>query len=155
MRTLVIILASVGYVGYIPVASGTFGTMVAVPLLWAFDPLRQLSVPLYLLTYVGLVAAACWIAGLAEHYFQEHDSHKIVIDEVLGYLAATMFLAPTWPHALAAFFIFRALDVVKPFPAGYIDQHFPSGYGVVLDDVVSGLYSNVLVQLLIAMRVLS
>jgi phosphatidylglycerophosphatase A len=155
MRLLVIILASAGFVGYIPVASGTFGTMVAVPLFWWFDALRATSVPLYLLTYVGLVAAACWIAGLAEHYLQEHDSHKIVIDEVVGYLAATMFLAPTWPHALAAFFIFRALDVFKPFPANYIDQHFPGGYGVVLDDVVSGIYSNVLIQLLIVVRVLA
>jgi phosphatidylglycerophosphatase A len=155
MRLLVIILASAGFVGYIPVASGTFGTMVAVPLFWGFDALRATSVPLYVLTYVALVAAACWIAGLAEHYFREHDSHKIVIDEVVGYLAATLFVAPSWPHALAAFLIFRALDVFKPFPAGYIDKNLPGGYGVVLDDVVSGIYSNVMVQLLIAGRVLA
>lgn len=155
MRLLVIILASAGFVGYIPIASGTFGTMVAVPLLWGFEPLRAVSIPLYLLTYVALVAAACWIAGLAEHFFHEHDSHKIVIDEVVGYLAATLFVAPTWPNAIAAFFIFRALDVIKPFPAGYIDQHVPGGYGVVLDDVVSGIYSNMLLQMLIAVRVLA
>jgi phosphatidylglycerophosphatase A len=155
MRLLVTIFATVGYVGYIPVASGTFGTMVAVPLFWAFYALRGASVPLYLLTYVGLVAAACWIAGLAEQVFQEHDSHKIVIDEVVGYLAATLFLVPTWPHAAAAFFIFRALDVFKPFPASHIDKNVPGGYGVVLDDVVSGVYSNLLVQLLIVARVLA
>jgi phosphatidylglycerophosphatase A len=155
MRLLIIILASVGFVGYIPVASGTFGTMVAVPLFWGFDALRGMSVPLYLLTYVGLVAAACWIAGQAEQYFQEHDSHKIVIDEVVGYFAATLFVVPTWPHALAAFLIFRVLDVVKPFPAGYVDKNVPGGYGVVLDDVVSGIYSNLLVQLMIAVRVLA
>ena len=155
MRFLVTILASAGFVGYIPVASGTFGTMVAVPLFWGFDAVRSTSVPLYLLTYVGMVAAACWIAGLAEHVFQEHDSHKIVIDEVVGYLAATLFLAPTWPHALAAFLVFRALDVFKPFPAGYIDKNLPGGYGVVLDDVVSGIYSNLVVQMLMAVGVLA
>ena len=155
MRTLVLVLASVGYVGYIPVASGTFGSMVAVPLFWGFDTLRAASVPLYLLTYVAAVAAACWIAGQAETYLQEHDSHKIVIDEVVGYLAATMFLQPTWVHALAAFVIFRALDVIKPFPAGYIDKNFPGGYGVVLDDVVSGIYSNLLVQLLIVVGLMA
>ncbi|MBP1684727.1 MAG: phosphatidylglycerophosphatase [Deltaproteobacteria bacterium] len=154
MRLLVTILASAGCVGFIPVASGTFGTMVAVPLFWGFDAVRSTSVPLYLLTYVGMVAAACWIAGLAEHVFQEHDSHKIVIDEVVGYLAATLFLAPTWPHALAAFLVFRALDVFKPFPAGYIDKNLPGGYGVVLDDVVSGIYSNLVVQMLMAVGVL-
>jgi len=149
MRTLVILLASAGYIGYIPVASGTFGSLVGIPLFWGFDELRIASVMLYLLAYVALVASACWVAGKAEEYLNEHDSHKIVIDEVVGYLAATLFLSPTWTHALLAFFIFRALDVLKPFPAGYIDANFPGGYGVVLDDVVSGFYSNVAVRLLI------
>jgi phosphatidylglycerophosphatase A len=70
-------------------------------------------------------------------------------------VAATMFLRPTWTHALLAFVIFRALDVIKPFPAGYIDKHFPGGYGVVLDDVVSGLYSNLVLQVLIVIGVLT
>ena len=155
MRTLILVLASAGFVGYIPVASGTFGSLVAIPLFWGFDAMRAASPPLYLLTYVAGVAAACWIAGQAEIYLQEHDSHKIVIDEVVGYLAATMFLQPTWLHALVAFLIFRALDVIKPYPAGYIDKNFAGGYGVVLDDVVSGIYSNILVQLLIGARLMA
>ncbi len=149
MRAVILFLASAGYVGYIPVASGTFGSLVAIPLFLGFDALRTASVPLYLLTYVAAVAAACWIAGRADDYLQEHDSHKIVIDEVVGYLAATLFLEPTWRHALAAFVIFRALDVIKPFPAGYIDEHVPGGAGVVLDDVVSGFYSNLVLRALI------
>jgi phosphatidylglycerophosphatase A len=155
MRTLIIFLASAGYVGYIPVASGTFGSLVAIPMFWGFDALRATSVPLYVLTYLGSVAAACWIAGLAEIYLQEHDSHKIVIDEVVGYLAATLFLQPTLVHTAVAFLIFRGLDIIKPFPAGYVDKNFPGGYGVVLDDVVSGVYSNLLVQLLIFVRVMA
>jgi len=155
MRALIIFLASAGYVGYIPVASGTFGSLVAIPMFWGFDALRSTSVPLYLLTFVGAVAAACWIAGLAEIYLQEHDSHKIVIDEVVGYLAATLFLQPTLVHTAVAFLIFRGLDIIKPFPAGYVDKNFPGGYGVVLDDVVSGVYSNLLVQLLIFVRVMA
>jgi len=155
MRTLILFLASAGYVGYIPVASGTFGSLVAIPMFWGFDALRSTSVPLYLLTFVGAVAAACWIAGLAEIYLQEHDSHKIVIDEVVGYLAATLFLQPTLVHTAVAFLIFRGLDIIKPFPAGYVDKNFPGGYGVVLDDVVSGVYSNLLVQLLIFARVMA
>ncbi|MGD0946509.1 MAG: phosphatidylglycerophosphatase A [Candidatus Binatia bacterium] len=150
MRALILFLASAGYVGYIPVASGTFGSLVAIPMFWGFDALRATSVPLYVLTYLGSVAAACWIAGLAEIYLQEHDSHKIVIDEVVGYLAATLFFTPTWRHALAAFVIFRALDVIKPYPAGYIDKHAPGGAGVVLDDVVSGIYSNLALRVLLA-----
>ena len=148
MRAFVIFVASAGYIGYIPVASGTFGSIVGIPLFFGLDGMRSVSALLYLLTFVAAVAAACWIAGQAEEQLQEHDSHKIVIDEVVGYLAATLFLAPTWTHALLAFFIFRVLDVVKPFPAGYIDEHFPGGYGVVLDDVVSGFYSNLAVRFL-------
>ena len=150
MRALVLFLASAGYAGYIPIASGTFGTLVAIPLFWGFDALRATSIPLYLLTYVAAVAAACWIAGQADEYLHEHDSHKIVIDEVVGYLAATLFLAPTWRHALAAFFIFRVFDVIKPYPAGYIDQNVPGGTGVVMDDVVSGIYSNLALRVLLA-----
>jgi phosphatidylglycerophosphatase A len=155
MRSLVILLASAGYIGYIPVASGTFGSLVGIPLFFGFDALRGTSVSLYILTFCAAVAAACWIAGQAEALLNEHDSHKIVIDEVVGYLAATLFLAPTWTHALLAFVIFRVLDVVKPYPAGYIDANFPGGYGVVLDDVVSGFYSNAAVRVLIAVGLLT
>jgi len=121
-----------------------------MPLYWLLDDLRQQSPTLYVVTFVALVLAACWIAGKAEELLHEHDSHKIVIDEVIGYFAAMLFLEPTWSHAVAAFFIFRALDVVKPYPANYIDAHFPGGWGVTLDDVVSGLYSNLVLRLLIA-----
>jgi phosphatidylglycerophosphatase A len=147
-RRLVLCIASGGFVGYIPVASGTFGTLVAIPLFWWYEPLRHHSAALYVLAYPLMVAAACWIAERTEVLVQEHDSHKIVIDEIVGYLGATLFLAPTWEHTLLAFFVFRALDVLKPYPAGWIDRHMPGGAGVVLDDVVSGLYSNLLTRLI-------
>lgn len=147
-RRLILFIASGGFVGYIPFASGTFGTLVAIPLFWWYEPLRHHSVFLYLLAYPLMVAGACWVAGRTEALVQEHDSHKIVIDEIVGYLAATLFLAPTWEHTLLAFFVFRALDVIKPYPAGWIDQHMPGGAGVVLDDVVSGLYSNLVTRLI-------
>jgi len=150
MRRCILFLASGGFVGYIPFASGTFGTLVAFPIYWLFEPWRHLSVPLYLLTWVAAVALACWIAGRAEALLGEHDSGVIVIDEIVGYLAATLFLAPTWEHTWLAFFVFRALDVLKPFPAGAIDRRMPGGAGVVLDDVVSGLYSNVITRVLAA-----
>jgi phosphatidylglycerophosphatase A len=154
MRSLVIAVASGGYLGYIPVASGTFGTLLGIPLFFAFAGLLTQSVPLALGLYVALVAAACWVAGKADAYLDEHDSHKIVIDEIVGYLAATLFLAPTWTNVVLAFFIFRGLDILKPFPAGYVDKHLPGGAGVVLDDVISGLYGNLLTRLVIATGIL-
>lgn len=150
MRRVILFLASGGMVGYVPVASGTFGAAVAVPLYWLFEPWRHLSVGVYVAVYVIAVAAACWIAGRAESLLREHDSHVIVIDEIVGYLAATLFLAPTWEHTLVAFIIFRIFDVIKPFPAGYIDRAVPGGVGVVLDDVVSGLYANLATRAVMA-----
>ncbi|MEO8604233.1 MAG: phosphatidylglycerophosphatase A [bacterium] len=151
MRRCILFLASGGFVGYIPVASGTFGTLVAIPIYWLFDPWRHMSVALYLLTWIAAVALACLIADRAEALLDEHDSGVIVIDEIVGYLGATLFLPPTWEHTLIAFFVFRALDVIKPYPAGAIDRRMPGGAGVVLDDVVSGLYSNVVTRILAAL----
>jgi phosphatidylglycerophosphatase A len=150
VRAAVVFLASFAYVGYIPVASGTFGSLAAMPLFYVFDAIRHASTAGALAVFVAFVAAACWIAGQAESYLQEHDSHKIVIDEAAGYVAATLFLPLGWSTALLAFFVFRVFDVVKPFPAGYIDARVPGGAGVVLDDVVSGIYANLVVRVLLA-----
>jgi phosphatidylglycerophosphatase A len=150
MRRLILFLASGVYTGYMPVASGTFGTLVAIPLFWLFAPWSDISAALVVLTWVAAVALACWIADRAEKLLDEHDSGVIVIDEIVGYLGATLFLPPTWEYTILAFFVFRALDVIKPFPANWIDQKMPGGAGVVLDDVVSGLYSNVVTRLIAA-----
>jgi len=151
MRRLILFVASGAYTGYIPVASGTWGTLIAFPLYWwLFDPVRHLSTLLYLAGYVTAVLGACWIAGRAEVLLQEHDSHVIVIDEIVGYLAATLFMSPTWAATLVAFFVFRALDVIKPYPAGAIDRSLPGGPGVVLDDVVSGIYANLVTRAVLA-----
>lgn len=150
MRRAILFLATGGFVGYFPVASGTVGSLVAVPLFLLSADAQQASIVLTLSTLGLLVLAACLIAGKAETILQEHDSHAIVIDEIVGYLTATLFLPATWEHALVAFLIFRVFDVVKPFPAGRIDERMPGGYGVVLDDVVSGFYANLVTRVVFA-----
>jgi phosphatidylglycerophosphatase A len=150
MRRVLLFVASGAYTGYIPVASGTWGTLVAFPLFWfCFDPLRHFSTFLYIACFIAAVGLACWVAGRAEALLQEHDSHAITIDEIVGYLAATLFMAPTWENTLVAFLVFRVFDVVKPWPAGAIDRGTPGGTGVVLDDVVSGLYANLATRALL------
>lgn len=155
MRTLILAVASAGYIGYVPIASGTFGSLVGIPLFLLLDGLRTTSVGLYLLVFVTLTVLACWVAGRADAYLQEHDSHKIVIDEVVGYLAATLFLTPTLTNIAVAFVVFRVLDVIKPYPAGAIDAGVPGGAGVVLDDVVSGFYTNALIRVAMAVGLLT
>src|SRR5262245_6657596 len=151
MRRIILFIASGAYTGYIPVASGTWGTLLAFPLFWIFEPWRHLSTGLYLAGFTASVLFACWIAGRAEAILQEHDSHAIVIDEIVGYLAATLFMGATWENTLVAFVIFRIFDVLKPFPAGAIDRGLPGGAGVVLDDVVSGFYANLATRALMAL----
>lgn len=148
MRQVVLFIASAGFVGYIPVASGTFGSLVAIPLFVVLAPLAASPV-LYVSLYIVAVAVACWAAGQADALLGEQDSSKIVIDEVVGYLAATLFLEPSWTSVCVAFLIFRVFDVIKPFPASYIDREVHGGLGVVLDDVVSGLYANVATRLVL------
>lgn len=152
LRRLTLFIASGAYTGYVPVASGTWGTLVGFPLFWwIFSPLQQRWPIWTVIAYAASVVLACWIAGRAETILQEHDSHVIVIDEIVGYVAATLFLSPTWTTTLVAFVAFRLLDVLKPFPAGAIDRSMPGGAGVVLDDVVSGLYANLITRALLAL----
>jgi phosphatidylglycerophosphatase A len=102
-----------------------------------------------LLLVVVAVAAAVWVADRADHVLGEHDSGRIVVDEVVGMMVALLWIPPTVLNVALAFAMFRVLDVVKPWPAGFIDRRMPGGAGVVLDDVVSGIYANLLLRLLL------
>jgi len=147
-RAIVVFLASGAYLGYAPVASGTFGTLAGVALYPVFDRLRLLSPSIYLVSFAALVAVAVILAGEAERIFAEHDSGKITIDEVAGYIAATLFIAPTLSTVVASFFLFRLFDVLKLWPASYFDREVEGGPGVVLDDVISGFYANLALRVL-------
>jgi len=147
-RRALVFLASGAYLGYAPVASGTFGTLAGVALYPVFEALRQRSTALYVLTFVGLVAAAITIAGEAEAIFGEKDSGKITIDEVAGYIAATLFVRPSISVVVASFLLFRFFDIAKLWPASVFDRDVPGGAGVVLDDVISGVYANLTLRAL-------
>jgi phosphatidylglycerophosphatase A len=144
VRTLVLAVATVGGVGYTPVASGTAGSLVALPLLPALALLREASVVAYGSVLCVLVAVAVWAAGRAEEILGGADHGYIVVDEVAGMLIAGAFLPGTWGAAALAFVLFRLFDVLKPFPASRIDEHVEGGLGVVGDDGVAGLYSGAL-----------
>jgi phosphatidylglycerophosphatase A len=85
---------------------------------------------------------ALWAYGWAEIILQERDSPKIVIDEVVGYLTAMAFLPRTLTTVVGGFLFFRAFDIIKPYPIGFIDRNMKGGFAVVLDDVVAGVFVN-------------
>ncbi len=131
------IVAAWGPCGFSPVAPGTVGTLGAVPLWWL---LRDLPLATYLVTVAGLLAIAVYAAARAGAYWQVADASPIVIDEVVGYLV-TMALVPwSWPAAVAGFLLFRLMDIMKPWPASAFDR-VKNGFGVVMDDVVAGVYA--------------
>ncbi|HEV8713039.1 MAG TPA: phosphatidylglycerophosphatase A [Candidatus Binatia bacterium] len=149
MRTLILFLATGAYSGYAPVASGTVGSLVALPLIFLSLQLWHLSPVLQVIVLVLAIISACWVAGAAEQYLGEHDSGKIVVDEIVGFLTATALLELTFRRLIIAFFLFRLFDILKPPPARYFDQRVPGGAGVVLDDVCAGIYANLIVRVLL------
>jgi len=138
--------------GYAPVASGTFGTLVAIP----FVILLRLYVTeiVYVVVTVLLMLVSFYIAHLAELLYKERDSSKIVIDEIVGYFFTCILLPVVrWDLFVVAFFTFRFFDIVKLWPAIYFDRK-NGGVSVVLDDVVAGLYAAIAVQLYFYLSVL-
>jgi len=144
MRRFILFLSSSAGLGYAPIASGTFGTLAGIPAYWL---LAKLPPTLWLLTVVALFFLSCWVAGEAGKIYGVVDDGRIVIDELIGYLVTIALLPFTWKAAILGFFLFRFFDILKPQPARYCDRQIKNGYGVVLDDVVAGLYAALFLRL--------
>ena len=138
-ENIIIFFATAAYTGYVPVASGTVTTLiVGVPLYLLFSRLTTLG---YILATLVFTAFSVYISHHAEIILNEKDSRKIVIDEFPGYLVAMILLPATWKVMSAAFIIERFFDIAKVFPANVVEKKVPGGLGVVLDDVVAGIYT--------------
>jgi phosphatidylglycerophosphatase A len=149
VRALVVLLATAGGVGYAPVAPGTAGSLVAVPLVPLLGTLAtRHGLVVWGLAVAAIVGIAIWAAGRAEPLFG-HDAGKIVVDEVAGMVVASCFVPATWTAAAIVFVLFRLFDVWKPYPAGVVDRTWPGGLGVVGDDLVAGLYAGLVARLVL------
>ncbi len=138
MRRFAIIASTWFGAGFSPLASGTVGTLAAIPL---YLLMARLPVFVYVTVLVVFTLFSCKISGQAEVIFDEKDSSKIVIDEVVGYLVTMIAVPVGWKAIVLGFFLFRFFDITKIPPARYFDRNLKNGYGVVLDDVVAGIYS--------------
>jgi phosphatidylglycerophosphatase A len=147
-RKIVITFTSSLGLGLSPFAPGTFGTLPALPLCWALSSLNKWGAGLlgYLAIGAVLYFLGVWASFAAERIYQKKDAGHISIDEIVGYMA-TMLLLPTdsWAWLWAGFFVFRFFDIVKPAPAR-VWQLMPGGWGVMVDDLVAGLYGCGLLQ---------
>jgi phosphatidylglycerophosphatase A len=130
-------LATVFGVGYIPFAPGTFGSAAGLLVWW----LLPASAGAQAIVIVALFVIGSWSGGVAERHFGGTDPSHVVIDEVMGMLI-TLFASPVggW-GAVCGFLLFRAADVVKPFPANRLEA-LPGGVGVMADDAMAAVYAN-------------
>jgi phosphatidylglycerophosphatase A len=132
--------------GLVPFAPGTAGTIVGIPIYLAFS---RLSWILYFVFVVAFTLLACYVSGRAERIFGEKDTSCIVVDEMVGFQWTMFLVAPTVLHVFIGFILFRLFDILKISPAGYFHRRLPGGYGVVIDDVVAGMYANIALLLII------
>lgn len=145
MDKLIVFIATGCYSGMVPKAPGTWGSVFAV-LPWYFC--RNLSPISYLSLLVLLLVIGVLTAGSTEKIMNKPDPGCIVIDEILGMFIALAF-APEHPAAwLLGFLLFRVFDIAKPFPVSWFDTHMHGGLGIMLDDVIAGLYALASLQII-------
>lgn len=126
--------------GLAPKAPGTFGTVVALPIYWL---MQNWSLAAYIALVLVMFIAGIWLCQKASDWLKQDDASGIVWDEIVGYLVA-MTLAPSgWQWMLVGFVLFRFFDILKPWPVSLADRKLHGGLGVMLDDVVAGLYAAI------------
>jgi phosphatidylglycerophosphatase A len=148
LTKLGLLLATCGYVGHVPVAPGTAGTLVGVAVFYglrAFGGTAAEPAAIAILFAVGV-----WASGVAERHWQRTDPGPVVIDEVVGTLLTLLWLPLTGLGVFVGFLVFRVLDVVKPWPAARFES-LHGGLGVMADDAMAGVYGHLLLRLLIAL----
>lgn len=138
-------IATFFYVGLIPIAPGTFGTLAAIPLFWIIS---GLPIYIYLLITLIVIGVSVWAATVTEEIYGKRDPGQIVADEVAGYLVTMILIPPTALNIVVGFFLFRLFDIVKPPPVRSFEK-LPRGWGVVIDDVAAGVYACVCMHLII------
>jgi phosphatidylglycerophosphatase A len=133
--------------GYSPLAPGTAGSLVGLLLYW---PLQLLPLLWQVATLGLLFGAGVLCASHVVRQVGDPDPGIVVVDEVVGMWTSLLFLPFTWATAVAAFLTFRAMDILKPYPARDLES-LPGGWGIMADDLMAGVYANLLLR--VALRV--
>jgi phosphatidylglycerophosphatase A len=137
-------IATLGFIGYLPGAPGTFGSLCACVVFILISP----SIPFHIIFLSACIIIGCISAHYAEQILQVKDSQHIVVDEFCGYFLAVLLVPFSVTYAVIAFFFFRLFDILKPFPIRSAEISLPGGIGIVADDLIAGLYTNIVMQLI-------
>ena len=128
--------------GYSPLAPGTAGSAVGLLLYW---PLSALGVPVAVAATALVSLLGVWAATRVARQVGREDPGLVVVDEIVGQWVSLLFLPWTPGVAILGFFAFRAMDIVKPWPARQL-EHLPGGWGIMADDLMAGVYANLLLR---------
>lgn len=137
-KTCVIFLATGFGLGYAPKAPGTVGTLAGVLLYLAFAPF---SLTVYLIATLVVCVIGVPICGLTAKWWGMHDHPSIVWDEVAGYLITMIAWPFAWSTIVIGFIWFRVFDILKPWPINLLDKRVQGGLGIMLDDILAGVYA--------------
>jgi phosphatidylglycerophosphatase A len=169
-------VSTVGFIGYLPFAHGTFGTLIGLIFMVILKPDLSLHITLSILfIIIGIISSNQTIKLLKNDSYistekstyppfskggaggikrkgklevkKKDDPNFIVIDEFGGYMVSLLFLPLTWDNLIAAFILFRIFDIIKPPPIKTIEIRLKGGLGIMADDVMAGVYTNILLQL--------
>jgi len=141
MNIILKTLSSCFFVGYLPLMPGTFGSLAGVLLFYCVQDNWMINLSLAL----SVTALGFLISGRAEKLSGRKDPGCIVIDEVSGMLLSLLFIPHDLKYVIAAFFLFRILDTLKPFPAGRL-QSLKGSLGIMIDDIIAAIYTGILLQ---------
>lgn len=144
MTQVALAIATVLGTGYAPFAPGTFGSAAGLVLWWLLPSNLSVAAAAIVITFV----LGSWSGSVAERHFRGTDPGPVVIDEVLGMLI-TLFMNPVGPlGGILGFFLFRAADIIKPYPANKLEE-LHGGVGIMADDAMAAVYSNLALRALL------
>jgi len=132
--------------GYAKKAPGTFGTLAGIPFILLF---QQTSLEIYLAATVVMALFGIWLCGACSKQLGVHDHPGIVWDEIVGYMITMVAVPAGWQWLLLGFVLFRIFDIWKPWPIGLLDKHVHGGLGIMIDDVLAGLFALGVLQLIV------
>lgn len=136
--------------GLAPKAPGTFGTLAALPLVYLSSAFLTLP---WFIALCGLISVAgVWICDITARDMQVHDDSSIVWDEVAGMMITMIAVPLSWQNLLVAFLLFRLFDIAKPWPISYLDKHLHGGLGIMLDDILAGLFALICMHALLQLN---
>lgn len=132
--------------GLAPKAPGTFGTLAAIPFIFL-----TMMAPLWLqlVVAIAICAIGIWFCDVTSRDAGVHDHPAIVWDEVAGFYITMIGAAISWQTLLVGFILFRFFDIVKPWPITLLDKHVKGGFGIMVDDILAGIFSLICLQLVV------